>query len=57
MKNKEINPINIIQQSYNINQLGNPIKIDYRAVPHHIHLLDNNQVTESGKNMEFSNYT
>lgn len=50
MKNiKEINPINIIQQSYNINQLGNAIKIDYRAVPHHIHLLENNLVTESGE--------
>ena len=50
MKNiKEINSINIIQQSYNVNQPGNAIKIDYKAVPHHIHLLENNLVTESGK--------
>jgi hypothetical protein len=50
MKNiKEINPINIIQQSYNVKQLSNAIIIDYKAVPHHIHLLENDLVTESGK--------
>jgi lipopolysaccharide export system protein LptA len=53
---KEINPINIIQQSYNINQLGKAIKIDYKALPHHIHLLENNLITESGEKYGKPNY-
>jgi len=40
----------LIQQPCNINQLDDVIKIDYKAVLHHIHVLEkNNLVTKSGE--------
>ncbi len=38
-----------IQQSYNLNQPANAIKIDYKVVLHHNHVLKNNLVIESGE--------
>ena len=40
----------LIQQPYNINQLAEIIKIDYKAIQHHIRVLEkNNLITNSGK--------
>jgi predicted transcriptional regulator len=49
-----INRISIIEllidQPYNINQLSDLIKIDYKAVQHHIHILEkNNLITKEGE--------
>jgi predicted transcriptional regulator len=49
-----INRISIIEllidQPYNINQLSDLIKIDYKAVQHHIHVLEkNNLITKEGE--------
>ena len=40
----------LIQQPYNINQLAEIIKIDYKAIQHHIRVLEkNNLITKSGE--------
>jgi DNA-binding transcriptional ArsR family regulator len=40
----------LIQQPYNINQLAEIIKIDYKAIQHHIRVLEkNNLITSSGE--------
>ena len=40
----------LIQQPYNINQLAEIFKIDYKAVLHHIRVLEkNNLITKSGE--------
>lgn len=40
----------LIQQPYNINQLAEIIHIDYKAVAHHIHVLEkNNLITKTGE--------
>ena len=40
----------LIQQPYNINQLAEIIKIDYKAIQHHIRVLQkNNLITNSGE--------
>jgi DNA-binding transcriptional ArsR family regulator len=40
----------LIQQPYNINQLAEIIKIDYKAIQHHIRVLKkNNLITSSGE--------
>ena len=40
----------LVRQPYNINQLANILKIDYKAVLHHIHVLEkNNLITKSGE--------
>ena len=40
----------LIQQPYNINQLAEIIKIDYKAIQHHIHVLEkNNLITKEGE--------
>ena len=40
----------LIQQPYNINQLADIIKIDYKAIQHHIRVLEkNNLITNSGE--------
>lgn len=40
----------LIKQPYNINQLSELIKNDYKAVQHHINVLEkNNLVTKAGK--------
>ena len=49
-----INRISIIEllidQPYNINQLSDIIKIDYKAIQHHIHVLEkNNLITKEGE--------
>jgi DNA-binding MarR family transcriptional regulator len=42
----------LIEQPYNINQLSDIIKIDYKDIPHHIHMLEkNNLVTKEEKNI------
>ena len=41
----------LIQQPYNINQLADIIKVDYKAIQHHIRVLEkNNLITNSGEN-------
>ena len=40
----------LIQQPYNINQLAEIIKIDYKAIQHHIRVLEkNNLITSLGE--------
>jgi predicted transcriptional regulator len=40
----------LIEQPYNINQLSDIIKIDYKAIQHHIHVLEkNNLITKDGE--------
>jgi DNA-binding transcriptional ArsR family regulator len=40
----------LIQQPYNINQLAEIIKVDYKAIQHHIRVLEkNNLITNSGE--------
>jgi DNA-binding transcriptional ArsR family regulator len=40
----------LIQQPHNINQLAEIIKIDYKAIQHHIRVLEkNNLITSSGE--------
>ena len=40
----------LIEQPYNINQLSEIIKIDYKAIQHHIHVLEkNNLITREGE--------
>ena len=40
----------LIQQPYNINQLADIIKADYKAIQHHIRVLEkNNLITNSGE--------
>jgi DNA-binding transcriptional ArsR family regulator len=40
----------LVQQPYNINQLAEIIKIDYKAIQHHIRVLEkNNLITSSGE--------
>ena len=40
----------LIEPPYDINQLSDIIKIDYKAIPHHIHVLEkNNLITKEGK--------
>ena len=40
----------LIQQPYNINQLADIIKVDYKAIQHHIRVLEkNNLITNSGE--------
>jgi DNA-binding transcriptional ArsR family regulator len=40
----------LIQQPYNINQLAEIIKIDYKAIQHHIRVLEkNNLINSSGE--------
>ncbi len=40
----------LIQQPYNINQLSELIKNDYKAVQHHINVLEkNNLITKAGE--------
>jgi predicted transcriptional regulator len=40
----------LIEPPYNINQLSDIIKIDYKAIQHHIHALEkNNLITKEGE--------
>jgi len=40
----------LFEQPYNINQLSDIIKIDYKAIQHHIHVLEkNNLITKEGE--------
>ena len=40
----------LFEQPYNINQLSDIIKIDYKAIQHHIHVLEkNNLVSHMGE--------
>ena len=40
----------LIQKPYNINQLAEVMKIDYKAIQHHIRVLEkNNLITNSGE--------
>lgn len=40
----------LIEQPYNINQLSDIIKIDYKAIQHHIHVLEkNNLIIKEGE--------
>ena len=40
----------LVKQPYNINQLAELIKIDYKAVQHHIRVLEkNNLITKVGE--------
>ncbi len=39
----------LIEQPSNINQLSDIIKIDYKVVQHHIHMLEKNLITKEGE--------
>lgn len=40
----------LVSQPYNINQLADILKVDYKAVLHHINILEkNNLITKSGE--------
>lgn len=42
------------EHPYNINQLAEALRLDYKAVQHHITVLEkNNIINKMGKNMEY----
>jgi DNA-binding transcriptional ArsR family regulator len=53
--NNRIKIVDLLKERpYNINQLAEAIKLDYKAIQHHISVLEkNNIVTKWEKNMEY----